>query len=247
MREIDGKKLRHFMMEYEILNHLHHPNIIRAFGISLDSDSCPPSILLEFCLQDLHNLIKERSVSNIQLAFIIYQIIEGMKYVHSCRIIHRDIKPSNILITEDGIIKICDFGISKLMSIEEQSQTSIFGGTQKFMAPELIDEHDDYDEKVDVYSFGVLLFFLLSKGEMPKIKLSEIVAGKKDDIPSSFTDLAKELVSSCWNFESSERPGFELMADKIEKNGYKLVELSEIEQFQLKDLINIHKNSIPNY
>lgn len=101
MREIDGKKLRHFMMEYEILNHLHHPNIIRAFGISLDSDSCSPSILLEFCPQDLHSLIKERSVSNIQLAFIIYQIIEGMKYVHSCRIIHRDIKPSNILITED--------------------------------------------------------------------------------------------------------------------------------------------------
>ncbi|KAK8882130.1 Serine/threonine-protein kinase 36 [Tritrichomonas musculus] len=152
MREIDGKKLRHFMMEYEILNHLHHPNIIRAFGISLDSDSCSPSILLEFCPQDLHSLIKERSVSNIQLAFIIHQIIEGMKYVHSCRIIHRDIKPSNILITEDGIIKICDFGISK------QSQTSIFGGTQKFMAPELIDEHDNYDEKVDVYSFGVLLF-----------------------------------------------------------------------------------------
>ena len=147
-----SQNFRHFIGECEMLSMLEHPNILKTFGICIGDADHPPCILLEFCESNLHDEVTKKSLSSVDLVFSVYQIAEGMKYVHSCRIIHRDIKPSNILITEDGIIKICDFGISK------QSQTSIFGGTQKFMAPELIDEHDNYDEKVDVYSFGVLLF-----------------------------------------------------------------------------------------
>ena len=62
-------------------------------------------------------------------------------------------KPTNILI--DGLVKIADFGISKLMTIEEPTMTRGIG-SQKFMAPEIINEEDHYNEKVDVYSFGVL-------------------------------------------------------------------------------------------
>ena len=77
-----------------------------------------------------------------------------MEYVHFLKIIHRDLKPQNMLLD-------IDFGLSKIMTIEEQSMTGGVG-TQKFMAPEEIDELE-YDEKVDVYSFGVLAFFILRR------------------------------------------------------------------------------------
>lgn len=86
-----------------------------------------------------------------------------MKYIHFKKVIHRDLRSTNILIASDGIVKICDFGISKLMT------KGI--GSQKFIAPEIILEEDYYDEKVDVYSFSVLVFFIMIRGLIPKIKL----------------------------------------------------------------------------
>lgn len=145
------KSVQHFLTKYEILSMLHHPNIVKTFGIFLSDETNPPSILLEFCPQSLEEVITKKMLNNVQLVFSIYQIVEGMKYVHFNHIIHRDIKPTNILIGSDGSIKISDFGISKLMTAEEQSMTC-GAGTQKSMAPEVIDECSNYDEKVDVYS-----------------------------------------------------------------------------------------------
>ena len=76
-----------------------------------------------------------------------------------------------------GKVRISDFGISKLMTAEEQSMTGGVG-TQKFMAPEILNE-EEYNEKVDVYSFGVVLFFILSHGEMPKITIIQVGNGRK--------------------------------------------------------------------
>ena len=66
---------------------------------------------------------KERSLSNEKIVLSIYQIAEGMKYIHYKKIIYRDLKPTNILIATDGTIKIADFGVAKLMSAEEQAKT----------------------------------------------------------------------------------------------------------------------------
>lgn len=76
--------------------------------------------------------------------FAIYQIVEGMKFVHSKNIIHLNLKPTKILISEDGIIKNTDFKISKLITFEDQNTMGV--GTQKFMAPEILSEVD-YNEK----------------------------------------------------------------------------------------------------
>ena len=100
------------------------------------------------------------SFSNTETVKVIYQIAEGMKYIHSKKVIHRDLKPTNILLSSDGTVKICDFGISKLMTIEEQTMTRGLG-SQKFMAPEILNEEDNYDVKVDAYSFGIVVFFVI--------------------------------------------------------------------------------------
>ena len=245
-KEVTFEEFQQFLKEYEILCLFDHPNILKAFGIFLSNENNPPSILLEFCPSNVEEAIKKKSFSNVEIAFVIYQIAEGMKYVHFQKVIHRDLKPSNILIASDGTIKIGDFGISKLMSAEQQSMTAGVG-TQKFMAPEIIDENDVYNEKVDVYSFGVVLFFILSGGDLPKIKMSDKLKGKKADLPQSFTHFSKNLISSCWNFDSNERPSFDQICLEIEKNCQNVISLTDSEQAEINAKIKDHKEKIPKY
>ena len=235
--------LRYFLNEYEIMNLLDHPNIIKTFGICLHTEKMPPSILIEFCVNNLDEVIKNKTFDNVQIAFTIYQIVEGMKYVHFKKIIHRDLKPTNILIATDGTIRISDFGISKLMSPEEQNSIV---GTQKFMAPEILNE-EDYDEKVDVYSFGVLAFFVLSGGQMPVIKMRDQLRGKKAEIPSTFTTFAKDLINSCWNFDPDDRPSFSKICEQLNEKCHMLLNLSKPEIEELKNLMKNHKSRIPIY
>ena len=236
---------RHFMKEYEIMNMLHHPNIIETYGIFLSDEQNPPSILLEFCPKNLEEIMTEKTHSKVKMIFIIYQIIEGMKYVHFRKIIHRDLKPSNILITKDFTVKISDFGIAKLMTMEQQLTTGGVG-TQKFMAPEIINE-EKYDEKADVYSFGVLLFTILNKGILPDIRIRDIVLGKKAEIPSSFTNLARNIIDSCWNFQPEERPSFEQILNTLTSNNYNLIEMNKSELCEVETFIENHKTKIPPY
>ena len=132
------------------------------------------------------------------------------------------------------------------MTVEEQSMTQ-GAGTQKYMAPEIINEEEHYDEKVDVYSFGVLVYFVLSNGEIPKIKIGDILKGKKAELPSYFTSFSKKLINECWNFESSDRPSFETILNDIDKNNYKLLDLSNIELKNVESFVKQHKSKIPTY
>ena len=85
--------------EIAIMRELDHPNILKAFGIFLSNENNPPSILLEFCPKNLEEIMTEETHSKVKMVFIIYQIIEGMKYVHSKDVIHRDLKSENILLS----------------------------------------------------------------------------------------------------------------------------------------------------
>ena len=220
-----------------------HPNIVQAYGIFMSDQKTPPSILLELCPRDLTSLIKTHSYKNSEISIWIYQIAEGMKYVHMKKIVHRDLKPSNILIGKDGKIKISDFGISKLMSAEEQSTTR-GPGTQKFMAPEILKE-EKYNEKADVYSFGVVLYFILSGGEMPKINIIQMGTGVKAPIPDSFTPFAKKLINNCWNYHAKDRPSFDEILGLLEKNKYKIINLNDSEVREVIKFVKQHKETIP--
>lgn len=242
----DIKSFQHFIGEYEIINMLHHPNIIKTFGIHMSSISIPPTILLEYCPTNLQTAIEDKKFSNEQIVESIYQIAEGMKYIHFKNIIHRDLKPTNILIASDGTIKICDFGISKLISNDEKTMT-LGTGTLQYMAPEIINEEEYYDSKVDVYSFGIVLFFILSGGQLPKIKIFDIPKGKKAPIPPSFTEFSKQLINDCWNLEAKDRPSFKIILERLATNHYNLINLSDYEIKNVESFVKQHKLKIPKY
>lgn len=153
-------------------------------------------------------------------------------------------KPTKILIARDGTVKICDFGISELMTIEEQTMKRGLG-SHKYMAPEIINEEDSYDEKVDVYSFGVVVFFVLNGGDLKKIKIGDFFKGKKAEIPSSFNEFSKKLINDCWSFDSKDRPSFQAILDNLERNHYNMIKLNTIEIKNNESFVKQHKTKIP--
>lgn len=135
--------------------------------------------------------------------------------------------------------------MSRLNTTDSFSKT-LNVGTLLFMAPEIIND-SDYDEKVDVYSFGVLIFYILSGRKMAKITMSEILLGKKAQIPSEFTQFSKDLINSCWNFNPSQRPSFNDIYNILKENNYNLFDLDEESKKDALYLINQHKTYIPLY
>ena len=220
--EIDFEKVQKFILEYEIILSLSHPNIIKAFGINPGSEKYSPCILFEYVPYSLDKLIpiKENSpikLQKIHLVGIIYEICKAMDCIHKKNIIHRDIKPSNILITSECHPKICDFGISTFCSSDSVSQTSGIG-TIKFMAPEILNQDKHYTENVDVYSFGVLVHYILSNGEFPKIIGNEVTVSK------NINDVSKELITRCLSFNPEQRPSFAEIIELINESQLLLID-----------------------
>lgn len=231
-------QLKRLIQEYEILSSLHHPNIIRTLGFCYGDETHPPSILLQYCPYSLNKIIKD--MSSIQKVCAIYEISSAMEAVHKNYLIHRDLKPENILIDEEGHVRLSDFGISCVVDKDNVNQSKTTGvGSIKFMAPELLNEETHYDNKVDVYSFGIVLFFILTGGEMPDIKLCDQTIGKKAEIPNCVNRVSKDLIKRCWQKDADDRPSFVEIVEFIQANNFNLIDGIENQIPQIKEFLSI--------
>lgn len=114
------------------------------------------------------------------------------------------------------------------------------------MAPEIVNEYN-YDENIDIYSFCVLLFFVLNGGKMPKNEMTTKGIMNQTEIPSTFTSYSTELINSCKNINPKDRPSFEMICKKLKKDYYKLLDVSKSEKHEIKAKIDIFKQKIPAY
>uniref|UniRef100_A0A8C6UCJ2 mitogen-activated protein kinase kinase kinase n=1 Tax=Neogobius melanostomus TaxID=47308 RepID=A0A8C6UCJ2_9GOBI len=138
-------------------------------------------------------------------------IASGMNYLHLHKIIHRDLKSPNVLVTQNDTMKISDFGTSKELS--DKSTKMSFAGTVAWMAPEVI-RNEPVSEKVDIWSFGVVLWELLT-GEIPykDVDSSAIIWGVGSNslhlpVPSTLPDGFKILMKQTWQGKPRNRPSF---------------------------------------
>ena len=107
---------------------------------------------------DLGNIIKIQKLTDDQVKFIVYQIMRGLKYIHSAGIIHRDLKPSNLAVNEDCDLKILDFGLARPTDAEMTGYVA----TRWYRAPEIMLNWMHYSQTVDIWSVGCIMAELLT-------------------------------------------------------------------------------------
>ena len=141
-----------------------------------------------------------------------------MNYVHQNKLIRWDLSIRNILINSEKHVKICDFGISKVIDLTTLTSLTHGVGTLAFMAPEIIKEDTNYIEKVDVYSFGVVMYFIVTKGQMPKFT----GVGNYTDLkmPSNINKISSKIIKDCWSLQPERRPSFRTLLDIISKKKF---------------------------
>lgn len=138
--------------ELKLLKHLRHENLITLDDIFL-SPLEDIYFVNELQGTDLHRLLTSRPLEKQFIQYFTYQILRGLKYIHSAGVIHRDLKPSNILINENCDLKICDFGLARI----QDPQMTGYVSTRYYRAPEIMLTWQKYDTEVDLWSVGCIL------------------------------------------------------------------------------------------
>ena len=185
--------------EIKIHSKLEHANIIRLYSVKETPKEI--NIIMEYAKNgNLYQLIsRNKSGFSEQKAFRYFiQVVNAVYFLHENQIIHRDIKPENLLISENGTIKLCDFGWAKQLTLKNRSS---YCGTVEYMAPEII-ESENYDYSVDIWSLGILLYELLMghspfkdktiKNTIVNIKLHDLKFDK--EISHDCKDLINKLL-----------------------------------------------------
>ena len=181
----DEKFVRRFQREALSASSLSHPNIVEMYDVGEDNGNF--YIVMEYIDgQTLKQLIKKRGHLTVPEAIdIMLQLTDGLAHAHDSYIIHRDIKPQNIMILEDGMVKITDFGIAMAINASDLTQTNSVMGSVHYLPPEQAAGKGS-TIKSDIYSLGILFYEMLA-GTMPfrgetavEIALKHI----KDPMPS---------------------------------------------------------------
>lgn len=181
----DEKFIRRFQREAYAASTLSHPNIVEMYDVGEDNGTY--FIVMEYIEgRTLKQLLKKRgSLTAPEVVDIMLQLTDGIAHAHDMYIIHRDLKPQNIMISDDGKIKITDFGIAMALNSSQLTQTNSVMGSVHYLPPEQASGKGS-TTKSDIYSMGIMLFELLT-GKLPfkgenavEIALKQM----KDDIPS---------------------------------------------------------------
>ena len=161
--------IKRFEKECDFLSTLRHPNIIQYLNVYIDPDTGLPALLME--LMD-SNLTKFLENSPQPIAFHIqvnlcHDVALALSFLHSNSIIHRDLSSNNVLLIGSIRAKVTDFGMARLGELSSQSTYTMCPGTDCYMPPEAVKEQPEYSEKIDCFSYGVIVVQMLTR-EFPK-------------------------------------------------------------------------------
>ncbi|TYI88753.1 hypothetical protein E1A91_D03G005100v1 [Gossypium mustelinum] len=213
--EIDSRQLK---IEHKIASgsygdlKIRHKNVVQFIGACTRAPN--PCIVTEFMARgSLYDYLhQQRGVFKLpSLLKVALDVSKGINYLHQNNIIHRDLKTANLLMDENQVVKVADFGVARV-----QAQSGVMTaetGTYRWMAPEVI-EHKPYDHKADVFSFGIALWELLT-GEIPYSLLTPLQAAVgvvqkslRPTIPKNTHPRLGELLERCWQQDPTQRPNF---------------------------------------
>ncbi|KAG6657678.1 uncharacterized protein LOC122307291 [Carya illinoinensis] len=218
---------RDFWREAQILSNLHHPNVVAFYGVVPDGTGGTLATVTEYMVNGSlrHVLLKkDRALDRRKKLIIAMDAAFGMEYLHSKNIVHFDLKCDNLLVNlrdpQRPICKVGDFGLSRI-----KRNTLVSGGvrgTLPWMAPELLNGSSSrVSEKVDVFSFGISMWEILT-GEEPyeNMHCGAIIGGivkntLRPPIPEHCDPEWRKLMEDCWSPDPETRPSFTEITNRL--------------------------------
>ncbi|CAG8462808.1 1505_t:CDS:10 [Cetraspora pellucida] len=200
-------------------------NITRYYGSFLHGTKL--WIIMEYAAGgSIRTLLKAGAIEERYISIITREVLLAISYLHKCKIIHRDIKAANILLTAEGKVQLCDFGVAGQLTASNAKRTS-FVGTPYWMAPEVITEGAAYDTKADIWSLGITVYEITTgnppyhdQSAMRAIQL--IPKNRPATLEGPYSAPLKEFVAICLNEISEDRPtADELMKTKFIRSSLK--------------------------
>eukprot|EP00048_Salpingoeca_helianthica_P008852 m.127314 g.127314 ORF g.127314 m.127314 type:complete len:1181 (-) comp14703_c0_seq1:152-3694(-) len=227
----DLLEMGNFNQEMRMLRTLRHRNIVFFYGGGV-FDSGVPFIVVEFMSRgSLEHILHDPKISNDELTVpmriqFLIDCAEGMRYLHERTppLVHRDLKSANLLVSESWVVKVGDFGTAQLLRLPQahtgapgvqQRTFSMFEskdviGTLLWMAPEIL-QHLPYDSTVDVYSFGIVLWEVVTRRvpyEDIENVATHVVNGGRPPLFFSCSKPFARLIQECWSPYPAARPSF---------------------------------------
>nr|KAF6346536.1 fibroblast growth factor receptor 4 [Pipistrellus kuhlii] len=207
------KDLADLVSEMEVMKLIgQHKNIINLLGVCTQEGPLPDG-----------PRSSEGPLSFPALVSCAYQVARGMQYLESRKCIHRDLAARNVLVTEDNVMKIADFGLARgVHHIDYYKKTSNGRLPVKWMAPEALFDRV-YTHQSDVWSFGILLWeiFTLGGSPYPGIPVEELFSllreGHRMDRPPNCPPELYGLMRECWHAAPSQRPTFKQLVEALDK------------------------------
>jgi serine/threonine protein kinase len=231
-----------FIREVQALAALNHPCVLKILGWALPDKSTRSQIHTEYATNgSLDQILSEvkrgerRKFANpTGMGIIICGIVLGMRYVHWSGVVHRDLKPSNILLNEHGQPLISDFGSSRFQS--DDATPTPDTGSVHYAAPELYEDEIQLTAKCDVFSFGLILYEILSgtpvfdATELPFPIIRRLRMRDLPKVPISWYPVMRELIPQCWRPNPNDRPSFWEIFARFRAHDFELLADSEPEK-----------------
>ncbi|XP_072488835.1 tyrosine-protein kinase ABL1 isoform X2 [Notamacropus eugenii] len=211
----DTMEVEEFLKEAAVMKEIKHPNLVQLLGVCTREP--PFYIITEFMtygnLLDYLRECNRQEVNAVVLLYMATQISSAMEYLEKKNFIHRDLAARNCLVGENHLVKVADFGLSRLMTGDTYTAHAGAKFPIKWTAPESL-AYNKFSIKSDVWAFGVLLWEIATYGmsPYPGIDLSQVYEllekNYRMERPEGCPEKVYELMRACWQWSPSDRPSF---------------------------------------
>ena len=225
--------------EINILSTIDSEYIVKYYGSFTHNKKL--YIIMELCDNiDLRKLIdqykeKKKFIPNNAILFILFDICKGLKEIHKKKLIHRDIKPENLFISKDYKIKIGDFGISRILN-SSKSFANTQKGTINYMAPEMLKKGGNYNNKVDYWALGCVIYELCTleycfNSDSIFGLCNKIIDGQHNKIDSqNYCKEIQDLIDILLKKDYKERPNIDKILELVDQYNYKYFQVKAFEE-----------------